>query len=200
MTDMLADGALDTLFRTARSQNGWKDEAVPETLMRAVYDLHNWGPTSANCSPARYVFISTAEGKERLKPLLAPGNVDKTMAAPWTVIVAYDMKFADKLTELFPMNPDVKNWFAAPEMAFDTAFRNGTLQGGYLMMAARALGLDCGPMSGFNKDGVDKEFFGDDEVMSSWKSNWLCNIGHGDEAAIFPRLPRLSFEDAVRLA
>lgn len=194
--DALGDTALHQLFVDARTRNGWVDEAIPETLMRAVYDLTKWGPTSANCSPARFAFIGSAEGKAKLKPYLAPGNVDKTMAAPWTVIVATDPKFYDKIPELFPHNPDAAAWFSGtPDGGAEAAFRNGTLQGAYLMMAARALGLDCGPMSGFDAAGLDAAFFQE----NGWKSNFLVNLGYGTDKDLFPRLPRLSFESACQV-
>ena len=193
---VLNDHALHQLFIDARTRNGWVEETLPESLMRAVYDLTKWGPTSANCSPARFVFIGSAEGKAKLKPYLAPGNVDKTMSAPWTVIVASDPKFYDKIPELFPHNPDAAKWFSGmPDGGTEAAFRNGTLQGAYLMMAARALGLDCGPMSGFDNAGVDRVFLSE----SGWKSNFLVNLGHGTDKDLLPRLPRLSFESACQV-
>jgi 3-hydroxypropanoate dehydrogenase len=196
MSTPLNDTAQDQLFRTARTRNGWTDESIPEALIREVYDLSKWGSTSANCSPARYVWIGSAEAKERLKPLLLPNNVEKTMSAQWTVIVAWDEVFFDKIPELFPHNPGARDWFnGSPEVTFDAGFRNGTLQGAYLMMAARALGLDCGPMSGFNKVGVDEAFL----AGTTWKSNFLCNIGYGTDANLFGRLPRLSFDDACKI-
>lgn len=201
MADTLDDHALDQLFRTARTRDSWAPTAVPELLVRAVYDVARMGPTSANCSPARFFFIHSAEAKERLKPLLAPGNVDKTMAAPWTVIIAYDMKFYERMPELFPHNLDAKNWFTgSEEQIFDNAFRNGTLQGAYVMLAARALGLDCGPMSGFDNAAVDAAFFADDPQTQNWKSNFLCNLGFGDDSPVFPRSPRMEFEVACRVA
>jgi nitroreductase len=196
MTASLDQSALDQLFNAARTRNGWVAETLPETLMRAVYDLAKWGPTSANCSPARFVFIATPEGKARLKPHLLASNVDKTMSAPWTVIVATDPAYFDKIPELFPHNPGAREWFAqAPDGGAEGGFRNGTLQGAYLMMAARALGLDCGPMSGFDNAGVDREFLAD----TGWKSNFLVNLGHGTDENLFPRLPRLSFEAACQV-
>lgn len=199
MRQPLDAAALDALFRTARTRNGWADRAVPEALARAVYDLAKWGPTSANCSPARFVFVGSREGKEKLRPHLLGSNVDKTMKAPWCVIIAYDGKFYDKIPKLFPHNPAARDWFSAPEAAFDNGFRNGTLQAAYLMLAARALGLDCGPMSGFNKAGVDGAFFAGDPETASWRSNFLCNIGYGTDENLFPRLPRLDFEEACRI-
>ena len=193
---MLSDDGLDLLFRQARSHNAWKDEPVSETLLRAVYDLTRMGPTSANTSPARFVFLASKEAKERLVPHLFEGNVNKVRTAPVCAIVAYDTQFHEKIPELFPHRPQMKDYFTG-NLAFaqETAFRNSSLQGAYFMMAARALGLDCGPMSGFKNDGVDKEFFPD----GRWKSNFICSIGHGDPAGLFPRNPRLSFEDACKV-
>lgn len=190
------DFALDQIWRQGRSYNGWTNERVPETLIRATYDLTKMGATSANCSPARFVFLHSPDAKARLKPHLMAGNVDKTLAAPWVVIIAHDLEFHEKIPELFPHNPGAKDWFNAEKHRHLTAFRNGTLQGAYLMLAARALGLDCGPMSGFDNDGVDAEFFLKDDSTRTWRSNFICNIGHGDESTIFERSPRLSFEDA----
>jgi 3-hydroxypropanoate dehydrogenase len=190
------DHALDQIWRQGRSYNGWTQDGVPETLIRATYDLTKMGMTSANCSPARFVFLQSTEAKSRLKPHLLESNVEKTMTAPWVVIIAHDMNFPEKIPELFPHNPGAKDWFNDDQVRQATAFRNGTLQGAYLMLAARALGLDCGPMSGFDNAGVDKEFFLGDEATKHWRSNWICNIGRGDDASIFERSPRLSFEDA----
>ena len=193
------DHALDQIWRQGRSYNGWTQDSVPETLIRATYDLTKMGMTSANCSPARFVFLQSTEAKERLKPFLLESNVEKTMTAPWVVIIAHDMDFPEKIPELFPHNPGAKDWFGDDHVRETTAFRNGTLQGAYLMLAARALGLDCGPMSGFDNAGVDKEFFLGDEATKNWRSNWICNIGRGDDESIFDRSPRLSFEDACRI-
>ncbi len=161
----------------------------------AIYDLMRWGPTSANCSPARIVFVSSPEAKERLKPFLSEGNRAKTMAAPVTAIIGYDLDFPDLLPRLFPHNPDAKNWFQNPALREITAFRNGTLQGAYFIVAARALGLDCGPMSGFDNAGVDKEFFAGTNI----KSNFICSLGHGDAAGLFDRAPRLAFDEACKI-
>ena len=191
----LSDAGLDLAFREARSFNAWTPRSVSTALMQAVYDLAKLGPTSANCSPARFVFVTSAEAKARLKPHLSAGNLEKTMAAPVTVIIAHDLDFAEKLPELFPHSPDAKNWFAGEDMARTTAFRNGSLQGAYFMLAARSLGLDCGPMSGFDNAGVDKAFFPEGRI----KSNFLCNIGYGDPAGNFPRSPRLDFEEACQI-
>jgi 3-hydroxypropanoate dehydrogenase len=193
------DHAMDRLFREARSFNGWKQGEVTDADIHAMYDLMKWGPTSANQSPARFYFIRSNAAKARLKPLLLKGNVEKTMTAPVCVIIATDMKFFEKLPQLFPHNPGAKDWFSSPEAAADNGGRNGTLQGAYLMLAARALGFDIGPMSGFDREGVDKEFFAGQEKTQHWRSNWLCNIGLGDPSSIFPRLPRLSFGEAAEI-
>ena len=188
--------ALDILFRQARTHNTWLSQPVSDDLLRQIYDLMKWGPTSANTSPARIVYLRTAQAKERLRPALSPTNVDKTMQAPVTAILAYDLQFHEHLPKLFPNNPAMRERFAkAPEMAQINAFRNGTLQGGYFILAARALGLDCGPMSGFDNAKVDAEFFPDSRV----KSNFLCNLGYGDHSKLFPRNPRLDFDEACQL-
>jgi 3-hydroxypropanoate dehydrogenase len=203
------DEALDCLFREARTHNAWQDRPVSDDLLRRLYDLLKWGPTSANCCPARILFLRTAEAKERLRPALSPGNVDKTMAAPVTAVLAYDQRFYDQLPRLWPHNPGMREVFAnSPELAETAAFRNGTLQGAYFILAARAVGLDCGPMSGFDNAKVDEEFFpapaGDEataQVLPAGrvKSNFLCNLGYGDPAGLYPRNPRLQFEEACRL-
>lgn len=195
MTPPVDDRALDQLFRTARTRNGWTPEAVSETLIRAVYDLAKWGPTSANSSPARFVFVASEDGKRRLEPFLSAGNRAKTMSAPVCCIIAHDLDFARKLPKLFPHDPTASSWFADETVRDVTAFRNGTLQGAYLHIAARALGLDVGPMSGFDNAGVDREFFAGTNV----RSNWLCNIGYGSDENLFPRSPRLDFEEACRI-
>ncbi|MEM6413688.1 MAG: malonic semialdehyde reductase [Pseudomonadota bacterium] len=196
MTDkIINDEALDIIFREARTRNGWEDRPVSQALIEAVYELMKWGPTSANCSPARMVFVTSEEGKEKLKPCLLEGNVEKTMSAPACVIIGHDMAFYERLPALFP-HTDAKSWFVGNDALIEeTAFRNGTLQGAYLMVAARALGLDCGPMSGFDKEGVDKAFFAGTQV----KSNFLCNIGYGTDKDLFPRSPRLDFKDACQI-
>jgi 3-hydroxypropanoate dehydrogenase len=192
----IADSALDQLFVAARTHNGWTDESITDDQLRALYELVKMGPTSANCSPGRFVFVRSKEGKEKLRPALSSGNLEKTMSAPVTVIVAYDEAFYEKLPTLFP-HADAKSWFTSSQaLAEETAFRNGTLQGGYLILAARALGLDAGPMSGFNRTIVDEAFFSG----TTWRSNFLVNLGHGDPSKLFGRLPRMSFEDASRLA
>ena len=196
MAEPLPDLCLDQLFRSARTANAWRDQDVPEVMVRAIYDLMKWGATSANISPARFLWLRSNAAKERMKPLLMDANIAKVMTAPWTVVIAWDEKFETRVAGLFPHNPDAANWFGEADAHFDAAFRNGTLQGAYLMMAARALGLDCGPMSGFDRAGVDAEFFAPDERMKHWKSNFICAIGHGDDAAMFARSPRLDFDDA----
>ena len=188
--------SLDVLFRDARTHNGWRDKPVSEDLLRQVFDLAKMGPTSANCSPMRVVFVSTPAGKERLKPALAPGNLDKTMAAPVTAIIAQDTLFYEHLPKLFP-HADAKSWFVGNDALIQgTMVRNATLQGGYLMLAARALGLDCGPMSGFDPAKLNAEFFPD----GRFQANFLCNLGYGDRAKLFPRSPRFAFDDVCTIA
>lgn len=197
MAEKLTPSALDALFLEARTHNGWLDKPVDETLLRRVWDLARMGPTSANCSPMRVVFVKSPEAKARLQPALMEGNRAKTMAAPVTAIFGNDSRFYDLLPKLFP-HTDARAWFAGPgkeTVATTTAFRNGTLQAAYFMLAARALGLDCGPMSGFDNAWVDREFFPDGRV----KSNFICNLGYGDPAALFPRSPRLGFEEACSI-
>ncbi|WDK31251.1 malonic semialdehyde reductase [Xanthomonas campestris] len=196
MSDLLNAAALDQLFRTARTQNAFLDTPVSEDLLRELYDLVKWGPTAANGSPARFVFVTTAEGKEKLKPALSEGNAAKTLAAPVTAIIGFDEDFHEKLPYLFP-HADAKSWFEGPRTArTESAFRNSSLQGAYLILAARALGLDAGPMSGFDNAKVDAAFFAGTPI----KSNFLVNLGYGDPAGLFPRLPRLSFDEAARIA
>jgi 3-hydroxypropanoate dehydrogenase len=184
--------ALEALFIEARSHNGWRDTPVAESVLRHAFDLAKLGPTSANCSPGRFVFLQALEARQRLAPHVSAGNRRKVLTAPVCIVMAYDRNFADRLIDLFPHKPEAKAWFSNPAMSAETAFRNSTLQGAYLMLALRALGLDCGPMSGFDQDGVDREFF----AGTSWVTNFLCSVGEGDPDALFPRLPRLAFEDA----
>jgi 3-hydroxypropanoate dehydrogenase len=196
---MSTPDVIASIFGNARSFNGWKDKDVSDEQLRHVYEHMKWGPTSVNCSPARIVFVRTPEAKSRLKVALAPGNVDKAMNAPVVAIVGYDTHFHEKLPTLFPANPAVKGWFEGEEkkaFAEATAFRNGTLQGAYLMLAARAVGLDCGPMSGFNNATVDATFF----AGTSIKSNFICGIGYGDPAKVHPRGPRLGFDEVCQVA
>jgi len=196
MSHKLDDQALDILFRKARTHIFWQDKPVSDDVLRQVYDLMKWGPTSANCNPARILFLRTPEAKERLRHALSPTNVDKTMQAPVTAIIAHDLKFYENLPRLFPNNPAAREWFSGnPKLAEVTSFRNSTLQGGYFILAARAAGLDCGPMSGFDNAKVDAEFF----AGTSVKSNFLCNLGYGDAAKLFPRNPRLEFDEACKL-
>jgi 3-hydroxypropanoate dehydrogenase len=196
MSKSLPEETLDTLFRTARTQNAWLDKPVGDAQLQALYELTKLGPTSMNTSPARFVFLRTPEAKERLVPALAPGNIEKTRAAPVCVIVGYDRRFHERLVDLFPHRPDAGAIFAGKaELIESTAFRNSSLQGAYLIIAARALGLDCGPMSGFDAQKVNNEFFPDGDVAV----NFLCNLGYGDPDKVLGRLPRLSFDDACTL-
>lgn len=196
MSHELDAAALDQLFRTARTANDFHDKPVDESTLRALYDLVKFGPTSANSSPARFVFVTSKEGKAKLAPALSEGNLAKTMAAPVTVIVAHDLDFHEKLPYLFP-HTDAKSWFDGPqENRQKPAFLNGSLQGAYLILAARALGLDAGPMTGFDPAKVDEAFF----AGTALRSNFLVNLGYGDTAGLFPRSPRLSFDEAARIA
>lgn len=197
MNEKVDQLALDILFLQARTHNGWLDMPVDDALLKRAYELARMGPTSANCSPMRIVFIKSREAKERLMPTLMEGNRKKTMAAPATAIIGYDSEFYELLPRLFPQ-ADARSWFAGPgkgEVAAATAFRNGSLQGAYFMLAARSIGLDCGPMSGFDNAAVDREFFPGGRV----KSNFICNLGYGDPAKLFPRNPRLAFEEACSI-
>ncbi len=196
MHSALDPPALNLLFSDARTHTAWLPEPVTDETLRQLYDLLKFGPTSMNSCPARFLFLRTREAKERLRPALSPGNVDKTMAAPVTAVIAYDLQFYARLVKLFPSRPNARESFAAnAKLAEVTAFRNGTLQGGYFILAARALGLDCGPMSGFDNSKVDAEFFPGQTV----KSNFLCNLGHGDPPKLKPRNPRLDFDEACTL-
>jgi 3-hydroxypropanoate dehydrogenase len=195
LTEKLPDACLDQLFREARTHNAWQDKDVLDSLLHEIVDLAKLGPTSANSSPARFVFVKSPEAKERLKPHLSDGNRDKTMKAPVCAIVAYDLDFYEHLPKLFP-HTDARSWFAGKkDKIAETAFRNGSLQGAYLIMAARALGLDCGPMSGFDNAGVDLEFFAGTNI----KSNFLCNLAYGDASVLFPRSPRFDFDEMARI-
>jgi len=202
--------ALNTLFREARTFTKWQPRPVAGETIQDLYDLLKWAPTSANAAPARFVFVRSKEAKERLRPALAPLNVEKTMTAPVTVIVAYDLKFYEQLPKLFPQNPGMAKRFESnPELVETTAKRNSSLQGAYMIMAARALGLDCGPMSGFDQAKVDEEFFAagkpcfgcEQEFFPEGhvKTNFLCNLGYGEPSALHPRLPRLAFSEACSL-
>jgi len=197
MPDKLDDIALDQLFRTARTRNGWADRPVTEEQLRELYDTLKFGPTSANCCPARFVWVRSAEGKSKLSALASVNNQAKILAAPVTVIIGYDLDFTEQIPKLFPARAEaMKAAFKDPVLVQTTAFRNSTLQGAYLILAARALGLDCGPMSGFNNEAVDRQFFADTRI----KSNFICSIGYGTNENLFPRNPRLTFEEAGRLA
>ena len=196
---MLDGTSLDKILRQARTHNGWLPKPVSDQQLRDIYEVMKWGPTSSNSQPIRIIFIRTRDGKEKLRPALSSGNTQKTMDAPVTAIVAYDTRFYEHLPRIFPHNPTAITWFKGESqkaVAEATAFRNGTLQGAYLMIAARALGLDCGAMSGFDNAKVDAAFFPD----GRFKSNFLCNIGYGDHAKLFDRSPRLPFEEVCTLA
>lgn len=196
MTDMLGADALDQLFLEARTQYDWEDQPLEEALLHQLYDLAKMGPTSANASPARFIFCTSREARDRLASLASEANAAKIRLAPVTVIIGMDLAFADKLPELFP-HADAKSWFAGNEaLTRETAFRNASLQGAWLIMAARALGLDTGPMSGFDKAAVDQAFWSGTEV----ETNFICSIGHGTGKKLFPRLPRLGFDEACRIA
>ncbi|HXI97593.1 MAG TPA: malonic semialdehyde reductase [Gemmatimonadaceae bacterium] len=210
MGNAVDDKTLDTLFREARTYSKWLPRPVADKTLHELYDVLKWAPTSANASPARFAFLRSKESKERLRPALAPLNVEKTMTAPVTVIVAYDLRFHMQLSRLFPQSPGMAKLFENnPEMVESTAKRNSSLQGAYMIIAARALGLDCGPMSGFDHAKVDEEFFAagkpcfgcDQEFFPEGhvKTNFLCNLGYGDPASLHPRLPRLSFNEACSL-
>jgi len=210
MGNTVDDAVLDTLFREARTYSKWLPRPIADKTLHELWDVIKWAPTSANAEPARFAFLRSKESKERLRPALAPLNVEKTMTAPVTVIVGYDLRFYERLPKLFPQNPGMAKLFESnPEMVETTAKRNSSLQGAYLIMAARALGLDCGAMSGFDNAKVDEEFFAagnpcfgcDQDFFPEGhvKTNFLCNLGYGDPASLFPRLPRLSFNEACSL-
>ncbi|MGZ4812188.1 MAG: malonic semialdehyde reductase [Terriglobales bacterium] len=207
--DRVNDEVLDLLFRKGRTHTSWLPKPVPEELLHELYDAVKFGPTSANSSPARFVFLRSQAAKERLRPALAAGNVEKTMTAPVTVIIAYDLRFYEKLGKLFPHNPGMRDVFAKnPQLIETTAQRNSSLQGAYLIIAARALGLDCGPMSGFDNAKLDEEFFAAGKCEDCGqeffpaghvKSNFLCNLGYGDPSKLFRRSPRLEFQEACTI-
>jgi len=195
MNHAINDEALDIVFRTARSQNAWQDKPVSIAHLMAIYDLLRLGPTSANCSPARFIFLTTADSKARLAQHASRANAPKILKAPVTAIIAFDLDFAKQLPKLFPHDLTAKTWFADPDVQQVTAFRNGSIQGAYLIIAARAVGLDCGPMSGFDNAKVDQEFFAGTRL----KSNFICGLGYGDPSGVFPRNPRLSFDEACNI-
>jgi 3-hydroxypropanoate dehydrogenase len=193
MRSAVSAESLDQIFRSARTYNGWTDTPVEEGKVRDLYDLLKWGPTSANCSPARFVWVRTTQGKATLAGLASEKNGPKILEAPLTVIIGNDLDFADALPKLMPHNAEaIQKAFAQPGMSEVTAMRNGSLQGAYLIIAARALGLDCGPMSGFDNAGVDRAFFADTRTQS----NFICSLGYGNPDSVFPRNPRLTFEQA----
>ncbi len=186
----------DTLFPKARTYNSWQKKDVPDALLKEVYDLMKWGPTSANCSPMRIVFVKSPEAKERLKKYLDKGNIDKTMTAPVTAIIGFDLKFYEHLPKLFPHAPDMKrNFEGRPDVVEEAVWRNGSLQGGYFILAARGLGLDCGPMSGFDRMGASREFWPEGTV----EANFLCNLGYGDSSTLYPRGARLTFVETCQV-
>ena len=195
MNISIGSSALDQLFDNARTYNAWQDTPVRDGLLVELYDRMKMGPTSANCCPARFIFVKSKQAKEKLKPYLGEGNEEKVMTAPVTVIIGQDLDFASSLPKLFPHEPDASTWFDDVSVRDDTAFRNSTLQGAYLMLAARALGLDCGPMSGFDKDGVDKVFFENTQI----KSNFICSLGYGSDEGLFPRSPRFEFNEIASI-
>lgn len=187
---------LDILFRNARSVSFWQDKPVEDALLERIYELMKWGPTAANTCPARLVFVKSKEAKEKLKPCLDAGNVEKSMSAPVVAIIGMDMEFYEKLPKLFPHNQSARSWYVGNDtLIHTTAFRNSSLQGAYFMLAARACGLDCGPMSGFNNAKLDEAFFGGTKV----KSNFICALGYGDSSKLFPRGPRLEFPETCRI-
>tara|TARA_B100000214_G_scaffold26691_1_gene17504 strand:+ start:1150 stop:1740 length:591 start_codon:yes stop_codon:yes gene_type:complete len=184
------------IFQEARTHNDWLDKDISNDILMEIYDLMKWGPTSANCSPTRIIFAKSKASKDRLLPFVIESNLEKTKSAPVTAIIGYDINFHDHLPKLFPHNPDAQNWFNhSIDIAEETAFRNGSMQGAYFIIAARALGLDCGPMSGFDKEGVDNEFFRDTNI----KSNFLCNLGYGDKTKLFERSPRFKFNEICEI-
>ena len=184
------------IFQEARTHNDWLDKDISNDILMEIYDLMKWGPTSANCSPTRIIFVKSKASKDRLLPFVIESNLEKTKSAPVTAIIGYDINFHDHLPKLFPHNPDAQNWFNhSIDIAEETAFRNGSMQGAYFIIAARALGLDCGPMSGFDKEGVDNEFFRDTNI----KSNFLCNHGYGDKTKLFERSPRFKFNEICEI-
>ena len=198
MSNPISDAVIDQLFRTARTQNGWTSEPVTDAQINALYDIYKMGPTSGNCQPARVIFVRTEAGKARLLPAMSPGNQEKTKAAPVTAIIGYDTHFYEHLPRLFPHNLAMKDNFAGPgkeAAASAAAFRNGSLQGAYLMVAARLLGMDVGGMSGFNAAKVDEEFWAGTKV----KTNFICNLGHGDPAKVMSRLPRFQFDEVAKI-
>ena len=184
------------IFQEARTHNDWLDKDIHNDILMEIYDLMKWGPTSANCSPTRIIFVKSKASKDRLLPFVIESILEKTKSAPVTAIIGYDINFHDHLPKLFPHNPDAQNWFNhSIDIAEETAFRNGSMQGAYFIIAARALGLDCGPMSGFDKEGVDNEFFRDTNI----KSNFLCNLGYGDKTKLFERSPRFKFNEICEI-
>lgn len=201
MSAPISDAALDQMFRAARSHYAWQARLAPETLIKAAYELTKMGPTSANASPARFMFLHSRDAKERLRPHLMESNIEKTISAPWVAIIATDKKYPDKLDQLFPIMPGAAAMFDGmpPALRAEHGLRNSTLQGAYFMLACRALGLDCGPISGFDPAGIDAEFFAGNPGTENWTANFICSVGYGDGETLAPQLPRLSFEEACRI-
>lgn len=195
MPEILSDSGLDLIFRNARSHNVWTDKPVSDVMLQALYELLKMGPTTTNSQPARILFLKSAAAKQRLAPALSAANLEKTMQAPVTAIIGFDLDFHEKLPKTFPHRPEAKDWFKDPQHRETTALRNSSLQGAYLIIAARALGLDCGPMSGFDNAKVDAEFFAGARI----KSNFICSLGYGDRDKLFPRNPRLSFDETCKI-
>jgi len=209
VSDAIDSAALDQLFSEARTYSNWLEKPVDDDTLKKLYDLMKMGPTSANCCPVRILFLKSKEAKARLKPALNEGNIEKTLAAPVTAIIAHDMRFYEYLPRLFPHAP-ARDWYVDnPDLAATTAFRNGSLQGGYFILAARSLGLDCGPMSGFDNAAVDHEFFREPSAGTAFqqehcpdshiKSNFLCNLGYGDAKMLHPRGPRFDFDEVCKI-
>lgn len=194
-TSILSQESMDLLFGAARTHNEWLPEPVSDELLHSLFETMKWGPTSANCSPARLIFVKSPEQKKQLASCMAAGNAEKTAKAPVTVIIGMDLAFYEKLPQLFP-HADARSWFEGNQALIEsTAFRNSSLQGGYLIMAARALGLDCGPMSGFDADKINASFF----TGTSTKVNFVCSLGYGDSEKLFPRSPRFAFDEACKI-
>lgn len=192
---ILSEESAKTIFTEARTYRNWLNKPIEEKILKQIYDLCKWGPTSMNCCPMRLVFIKSLEAKERLKPCLSAFNVEKSITAPVTAIIGYDLKFYDKMKTLWPHADSIKIFEGKEKLIYDTALRNSSLQGAYFIIAARSLGLDCGPMSGFDSEKLDREFFPDGTI----KSNFLCNLGYGDTASLYPRGPRLEFDEAAAI-
>ena len=195
MPDRLPPAALDQIFLKARTHNSWEVEDIPRALLREIYEIARWGPTAANSNPGRFLFLVSREAKEKLAPFMSRGNRDKTLAAPVNIIMAYDLGFAENLSRLYPESPNARDWYVKEEVAYENAFRSGTLQAAYLMIAARSLGFDCGPQGGFDAGGINRAFF----AGTTWRANIVCNLGHGTAEKLKPRNIRLDFEQACEI-